>query len=97
VRYSPRGSRVEVSVTRSSDAIAISVEDSGPGLPEDQLRRLGERFFRLPGSDESGSGLGWSIVRRTATALGASVDAQRSQRLRGLLVRVVFKRASGPA
>jgi two-component system sensor histidine kinase QseC len=97
VRYSPRGSRVEVSVTRSSDAVAISVEDSGPGLPEDQLRRLGERFFRLPGSDESGSGLGWSIVRRTATALGASVDAQRSQRLRGLLVRVVFKRASGPA
>jgi two-component system sensor histidine kinase QseC len=91
VRYSPRGARIEVGVTPSPGAVAIDVQDSGPGLPEAQLQRLGERFFRMPGNEESGSGLGWSIVRRIATALGADLDARRSRRLGGLDVCVRFK------
>ena len=64
------------------------MEDSRPGLSEADCRRLGERFFRIPGSLERGSGLGWSIVRRIAQVHGADVQLDRSQRLGGLAVRL---------
>jgi hypothetical protein len=56
-----------------------------------QLQRLGERFFRPPGSAEGGSGLGWSIVRRIAEVHGAQLQVQRSAALGGLEARLCFK------
>ena len=95
VRYGPPGARVEVALRNEAGRIVLSVEDGGPGLSEADLQRLGERFFRVPGGAESGSGLGWSIVRRIATAHRARLEARRSERLGGLAVRVDFDAASG--
>lgn len=88
VRYSPPGARVTVSVREKDGRIALEIEDSGPGLPEAELGRLGERFFRALGGAESGSGLGWSIVRRIAAVHRLDVQAARSTILGGLAVRV---------
>jgi two-component system sensor histidine kinase QseC len=88
VRYSPPGAAIAVAVSRTDGTVVLGVEDAGPGLPEPEIRRLGERFFRVLGSGESGSGLGWSIVRRIADAQGASVQIGRSRVLGGLSVRV---------
>ena len=88
VRYSPDGARVRVGVRRAGARVELAVEDGGPGLAPEQLSRLGERFFRVTGSSASGSGLGWSIVRRIAAAHGMSVDVARSAELGGLAVRV---------
>jgi two-component system sensor histidine kinase QseC len=90
VRYSPRGARIRIVVERRSDEAWLRVEDSGPGLAAEDLARLGERFFRVLGNDQSGSGLGWSIVRRIARAQGARVSAERSTALGGLAVTVVW-------
>ena len=90
IRYSPRGAGIVVRVERSSNEIVLSVEDSGPGLPADDLRRLGQRFFRVTGTEAVGSGLGWSIVQRIAAAHGARAQAQRSPALGGLAVRLEF-------
>jgi two-component system, OmpR family, sensor histidine kinase QseC len=90
VRYSPPGGRIAVRVAAASAGWALSVEDSGPGLNEHDLRRLGERFFRVPGSDESGSGLGWSIVQRVASVHGLGVEVGRSPMLGGLAVSLAF-------
>ncbi|HWI80766.1 ATP-binding protein [Ramlibacter sp.] len=95
VRYSPRGARVQVRVARDGARIVLEVQDSGPGLDQADRQRLGQRFFRVPGSEESGSGLGWSIVRRIAAAHGAEVSLQRSPALGGLAVRVAFAAAEG--
>ena len=57
-------------------------------MAEADLARIGERFFRALGSDESGSGLGWSIVRRIAAVLGAELHVGRSTALGGLSVVV---------
>ncbi len=62
VRYSPRGSRVEVTLNTHS----VIVRDNGPGIAPDALTRIGERFYRPPGQDQTGSGLGLSIVKRIA-------------------------------
>lgn len=95
LRYSPPGRPVQARVHADADGAAwLVVEDGGPGLEAADLARLGERFFRLPGQDQPGSGLGWSIVRRIAAAHGATVTAGRSDALGGLAVRVRFPAAS---
>lgn len=93
VRYSPAGAAIEVSIARGGGQVRLSVEDAGPGLPDADIARLGERFFRAAGQDESGSGLGWSIVRRIAAVHDAHVHVRRSARLGGLQVCVDFPAA----
>ncbi|MDP1649016.1 MAG: ATP-binding protein [Rubrivivax sp.] len=96
VRYSPPGARVSVSVQRQGDRVALRVEDSGPGLAPAVQGRLGQRFFRPPGQDESGSGLGWSIVRRIAEVQRLDIDIGPSAMLGGLAVQVSAPAAAEP-
>jgi two-component system, OmpR family, sensor histidine kinase QseC len=91
LRYSPPGARVVVSVQpgpKGTDGCELCVQDSGPGMSSESMQRLGERFFRVLGSDQPGSGLGWSIVRRIADVFGAQLVACRSPALGGLMVTV---------
>ena len=90
VRYSPPAARIRVSVLRQVGQIVLSVEDSGPGLDAADRQRLGERFFRVTGSVESGSGLGWSIVRRIAAVHQMTTDVGRPTALGGLSVHLVY-------
>jgi two-component system sensor histidine kinase QseC len=90
LRYSPEGATVRVTVVAVAHAATLCVDDSGPGLEEADLARLGERFFRVPGNEASGSGLGWSIVRRIAHTQQATVSASRSETLGGLAVVVTW-------
>ncbi|MDQ9169645.1 ATP-binding protein [Oxalobacteraceae bacterium R-40] len=88
VRYSPPSAKVHVAVERHDRHFAVNVEDSGPGMSNENRRRLGERFFRVLGSGESGSGLGWSIVRRIASVHKMDLQVEKSEKLGGLNVRV---------
>lgn len=59
-------------------ALELTVQDSGPGIPEDQLERVFERFYRADRSrsrDEGGSGLGLAIARQLAEAHGGTLSA----------------------
>ncbi|MHB1332183.1 MAG: ATP-binding protein [Sulfuriferula sp.] len=95
VRYSPASAQVKVSVRQQAARVVLSVEDSGPGLAEADRKRLGERFFRVPGSSESGSGLGWSIVRRIAAVHRLDLQVETSAELGGLAVRVIGQANAG--
>jgi two-component system, OmpR family, sensor histidine kinase QseC len=88
VRYSPPSARVKVAVRQQAGQVVLSVEDSGPGLAEADRQRLGERFFRVVGSLDSGSGLGWSIVRRIAAVHRMGLEVERSVALGGLAVHL---------
>ena len=90
VRYSPPAARIKVALAQQNRQVVLSVEDSGPGLNDADRQRLGERFFRVTGSLESGSGLGWSIVRRIAAVHRLELQAGRSAQLGGLAVRVIY-------
>jgi two-component system sensor histidine kinase QseC len=94
MRYGPISARVRIDVACRGDRVVLSVEDSGPGMSQANMDRLGERFFRVPGSAESGSGLGWSIVRRIAEAHGLELRAGRSADLGGLAVRATTRAAT---
>ena len=90
VRYSPRDGRVKVDVLSSGEGARISVTDEGPGVAPDARARLGQRFFRVLGSGESGSGLGLSIVRRIAEIHSARLRFEEGEGGKGLRVVVQF-------
>ena len=88
MRYSPDGAQILVRVTMTSGRPMLCVQDSGPGMTEPEMARLGERFFRVLGHAQPGSGLGWSIVKRISEVFGAKVQVSRSELLGGLAVCV---------
>ncbi|MBB3307435.1 MULTISPECIES: quorum sensing histidine kinase QseC [unclassified Enterobacter] len=77
LRYSPSDSTIDVQL----NVRAITVDDNGPGVSDEQLARLGERFWRPPGQAQTGSGLGLSIVKNIAQLHG--IRLQFSQRASG--------------
>jgi two-component system, OmpR family, sensor histidine kinase QseC len=94
LRYSPDGTRILVSVSLDSGHVTLNVQDSGPGMRESEMARLGERFFRVLGHEKPGSGLGWSIVQRIAEVFAIQMQVQRSQQLGGLSVSGRWPKAS---
>ncbi len=64
VRYSPHGSTVQVTVSQADGNALVRVIDQGSGLSPDELKKVGQRFYRVLGTNVSGSGLGLSIARR---------------------------------
>jgi two-component system, OmpR family, sensor histidine kinase QseC len=88
LRYSPDGARVCVQVGAEGRQPVLRVEDSGPGMTEREMARLGERFFRVLGHQQPGSGLGWSIVKRIADVFNAQIQVGRAPLLGGLAVSV---------
>ena len=93
-RYSPPGSRVEVAVDADANAVSLTVDDAGPGIPEAERQRVFDRFYRRAEGGESGSGLGLAIVQSVATSHGATVALDRSPR-GGL--RAVVRFVAAPA
>jgi len=75
--HTPAGTKIDVSIAQSEDGVRISVSDNGPGLSEEDQKRIFERFYRADSSsgrvDGEGSGLGLSIVDAVMQAHGGSV------------------------
>lgn len=90
LNYAGENGTVTVSIVPEVRTIALAVEDSGPGVAEEWWPRLGERFFRPPGSHREGSGLGLAIVRRIADRHGAAVIYDRGRDGLGLRVTLRF-------
>ena len=94
LRYAPDGARIQVKVQRVAGHVHLVVQDSGNGMSQADMDRLGERFFRVLGHLQPGSGLGWSIVRRIAAVTGARLTVRRSDTLGGLQVGVAWPQSA---
>ena len=90
VRYTPSGGRIDVTVGMEQSRPAISVTDSGPGIPPEERERVFDRFYRREGSGVAGSGLGLAIARNIAERHNARVSLDAPPGGRGLAVKVVF-------
>lgn len=74
LRYTPAPGEVTVGVSRDSAQAILTVEDSGPGIPESEREQVFERFYRIMGTQAEGSGLGLAIVREVVEGAGGSVQ-----------------------
>ena len=81
VKYSPGGSEIRLGATSGEGRVEISVEDDGPGIPQDALPHVFERYYRVPGRTRAvrGLGLGLALVKSLADAQAGSVRAERAQ------------------
>ncbi len=73
LEYAPSGGRVTVRTGKRDAVSFLEVEDDGPGIPPSERGKVLERFYRVPGTSGTGSGLGLSIVREIAAAHGAQL------------------------
>jgi two-component system sensor histidine kinase KdpD len=92
VKYGPDGSTIKISARREQGSLVIDVSDEGPGLPEDQLERVFDKFYRLERADRQpvGTGLGLSICRGFVEAMGGRIVALRREPGPGTAFRITL-------
>ncbi|QRY78356.1 two-component sensor histidine kinase [Pseudomonas sp. PDNC002] len=78
VRYTPPRGKIDLLVVQHENAVVLQISDTGPGIPESERERIFDAFYRVPGNDEIGSGLGLSIVKTIANRIGASIELDYS-------------------
>ena len=84
------GKNVYINFKKGNNRVSISIEDDGPGIPEDQYKNVFKPFFRLDKSrslNKSGVGLGLAIVEDVINSHGGNIQLGKSK-LNGLLVRI---------
>ncbi|WP_052452029.1 ATP-binding protein [Noviherbaspirillum autotrophicum] len=89
VRYTPEHGKIRIEVATADAGVTLTIEDSGPGIPEENRGRIFDRFYRVPGTEPSGSGLGLAIVKAIAERHDATIELGSSL-LGGLKVKVIF-------
>jgi signal transduction histidine kinase len=96
LKFTPSGESVEVRVATEPDSATITVADRGPGLTEEELARIGDRFWRSNRHQNiKGSGLGLSVSRALLAAGGGSI-AYAANEPHGLAVTLTVPRADLP-
>ena len=78
-KYSPKNSSIVVEGKQEKREIVIAVIDEGPGIPKEQLKKITKAFVRIPGSKESGFGLGLSICNKVMLAHGGALKIKNTE------------------
>ena len=73
IRYTPEGGKIDLSLALRQDTLILSIIDTGPGIPESERERVFDPFYRVLGNEQTGSGLGLSIVKAIAEKIGAHI------------------------
>ena len=79
VSYAPEGSAITIEAAPNGDGTQIAVSDEGPGIPDEDIGRVFERFYRVDKSrarDPGGTGLGLAIVKHLVELHGGTVHVE---------------------
>jgi signal transduction histidine kinase len=94
LRYIPDGSKIWLTFEETPEAVKLFVNDNGPGVTEDELPYLFDRFWRKEKSrarKAGGTGLGLAIARQLVEAQGGTIEAKNLP-AGGLQVKILFKK-----
>lgn len=92
-RHMPQPGAIRWSMEQQSDALAVYVDDEGPGIPEDEIPLVTKRFYRGRNKSALGSGLGLSIADLALRASGARLVLRNRSDAAGLRAQIVWKMA----
>jgi two-component system OmpR family sensor kinase/two-component system sensor histidine kinase QseC len=85
LRYTPEGGEVTVRIGSEDGNAILEVIDNGPGIPDAELERVFEAFYRLPNNTQVGSGLGLAIARSIADQFKGSISLRNRTSGTGLV------------
>lgn len=92
IAHSPEGGCVTARVMQDAMTATITIEDEGPGIPEEERSRVFQRFYQIARSEPKlGSGLGLAIARRIADLHGGSITLADTAKGRGLSARLSLR------
>jgi two-component system, OmpR family, sensor histidine kinase QseC len=94
IRYGPSGTAVDIAAGMTASHAHVTVTDAGPGIPAEQHGKVGRRFYRAPGTQAPGSGLGLSIVQRIVDLHRGTLQFERPPTGQGLRVMVTLPRVA---
>lgn len=97
VKFTPEDGSIIIDASQKDNHIILTITDTGIGIPKEEVRRLGERFYRVDRSrsrDLGGTGLGLSIVKHLMIAHGGRMEIE-SQLGRGTKVSLFFPMVKG--
>jgi two-component system sensor histidine kinase QseC len=92
IKYSPENGRIVVGLAEQGDAYRLTICDQGPGIAPALQQKVFERFYRVPGQEQSGSGLGLAIAERAAERNGGTITLSHAEDGQGLSVTVMLPR-----
>ena len=92
IRYSAPGTKVDVGMEIADSDVRVTVRDAGPGVPAEQRANVGRRFYRAPGTQAPGSGLGLSIVQRIVDLHRGTIRLDSPATTIGLQVTITLPR-----
>ena len=93
IKYSGENSQIKIRIITKQSEVIFIVRDTGPGIPDELKDRIFDRFYRVPGTQASGSGLGLSIVKLIATLHNATIKVlDNPLDSHGLSFRIRFPR-----
>ena len=93
IRYTPASGQVRLTIEDDAGEVRLIIEDTGPGIPDEQISRVFQRFKRGEDAKAEGSGLGLSIVRRIIELHQGRIALENLERVSGLRVRVSLRKA----
>jgi len=76
IKFTPEGGTIRVSARLNGNVVEVSVEDTGPGIPAEQLAKVFDRFWQAPETLRMGSGLGLSIAKGIVEAHCGTIWAE---------------------
>ena len=76
IKFTPKEGTIRVSARQRDHQIVVSVADTGPGIPQEHLVKIFDRFWQTPGTKQKGSGLGLSIAKGIVEAHGGTIWAE---------------------
>ncbi len=79
VRYTPAGGKITIAAQGEPDCVRVTVRDTGPGIPENELPLIWERFYKADKARQragAGSGLGLAIARQIVALHGGAIEVQ---------------------
>jgi two-component system sensor histidine kinase KdpD len=91
-KYAPPASTITISAKRTNGTLNIQVSDEGPGIPEDRLTQIFEKFHRVTHTDRqrAGTGLGLAICRGFVEAMGGTIKAENRADRSGAIFTIAF-------
>jgi two-component system, OmpR family, sensor histidine kinase KdpD len=91
-KYAPQGSRITITARYEGGSVVIQVLDEGEGIPEADLERIFDKFYRVRRSDRqrAGTGLGLAICRGFVESMGGSITAANRSDRRGAVFTITL-------